>query len=154
MRSAPLRTHEVNAPCSPDLTGLVDDTAPGGILEGRPACRGCQQLAEGSSLMTATSQLTVDMRPDRSLLPGVVVSVSAHGPKARVDGTRLDVFHLLDALVELGDANEVAEDLGTPVEVVWAAVAYGQEFPARVDAERAADTRAGQDVEHRYHKAG
>ena len=104
--------------------------------------------------MNATSQLTVDPRPDRAMLPGVVVSVTAHGPRARVDGTRLDVFHLLDAVAELGSPEEVAVDLGTPVEVVWAAVAYGQEFPARVEAERAADAAAGRDVERRYPPAG
>ena len=88
--------------------------------------------------------------PDRVGLPGVVVSVTPFGPRARPEGTRLDVWFLLDALAEAGSPATVAEHFAVPVEVVWAAMAYGREFPDRVDAERAADRAAGLEVERRY----
>jgi uncharacterized protein (DUF433 family) len=105
--------------------------------------------------MGATAELLRGYEaPDRVGLPGVVVSATAFGPRARPEGTRLDVWFLLDALANAGSAAEVAEHFAVPVEVVWAAVAYGREFPARVDAERDADRAAGLEVERRYKRAG
>ena len=102
-----------------------------------------------------TTQLTEDRAlPDRAGLPGVVVSVTRYGPLARPVGTRLDVWFLLDALTEMGSPEAVAGHFALPVEVVWAAVAYGREFPDRVAAERAAAVAAERDVEQRYPRAG
>lgn len=101
--------------------------------------------------MSATTALLHDYEtPDRVGLPGVVVSMTAFGPRARTEGTRLDVWFLLDALAEAGSPAAVAEPFAVPVEVVWAAVAYGRDFPDRVDAKRAADRAAGLEVERRY----
>ena len=103
--------------------------------------------------MSATGQLTTEPRPDRALLPGVVVGVSPYGPLARPVGTRLDVWFLLDTLAELGSCEAVTEHFGVPVEVIWAAIEYDREFPDRVAAERAAAQEAERDVERRYSRA-
>ncbi len=84
---------------------------------------------------------------------GVVVSSTSFGPRAKVEGTRLDVWLLVDALNEADATKEsVAEYFGTPVEVVDAAVEYHQEFPDRVTAERQAYLAAAADAaEHLPH---
>jgi uncharacterized protein (DUF433 family) len=139
MRSS-FQEHGGHGPASP--AGL-DRRRSSGILNSRSSDAGTR--------MDPSSQLVLDHpAPDRAGLPGVVVGVTAFGPRARVEGTRLDVWFLLDALVEMGSPDAVAEHFQVPVGVAWAAVAYAREFPSRLEAERTAARDAESEAERRY----
>lgn len=70
-----------------------------------------------------------------------------------MEGTRLDVWLVVDALAEEGATPErVAEHFAVSSDVVDAAVTYAEEFPARLAAEReaflAAARSAGEQLPH------
>ena len=92
--------------------------------------------AEAGDILSGVASVSA---PVPGLRRGVVVSSTSFGPRAKVEGTRLDAWLLIDALREPGatPAN-VADHFAVPTEVVFAAMEYAAEFPDRLVAERAA----------------
>ena len=89
--------------------------------------------------------------PSPSLRRGVVVTSTSFGPRAKIEGTRLDAWLVVDAAHQPGATVEsVAEHFAVPLDVVAAAIEYEREFPARVAAERdafmAASRAAGEQL--------